>query len=502
MGCSELSLEAAPGVIHARFDPDEGVIPLPSDLVRDEETGRLDLDATRDSLSAAERDVYGFLNTLDGWPTTQSARVEFTGPLAADTVNAETVEVWRWSSRGEPVRVEDVRVNLEDDDKRIVIDAPREGWEAGEKYFAFVRGGTGGVRGRAGESVEADAAFYFLRLTQNLSDPEFQRAFPGDTRAERLETGMDLEEARQKLKPYFDFLEAKGTPRSSVASLWGFTVTDNTELLMDRASQRVPLPFDLVFDHTEGHVALDDAEWDKPIERKAKRKLRDFNGFALSAELLFGFTKPVDPSTFTEDSVELYEVAGPDSDGTPVRVPARVEVYDGNMQVAVMPETLPLKQKTTYALVVRDTVRDARQRAIAPMLIGHVMLSETAFAVDGKSEAKAISDSSADRLEWTRQRVAPLLDAIGRDGVLTAWPFTTMDAVTGLDEVVRRAETLGLDPTPTILDEQSAIQASLEFPLGFTSLLNVGRVITGTIPSPGVPRPRHPRLPRGRRLRG
>jgi hypothetical protein len=38
-----MSLDPAPPIIHARFDPDAKVIPMPTDVLRDAATQRLDL---------------------------------------------------------------------------------------------------------------------------------------------------------------------------------------------------------------------------------------------------------------------------------------------------------------------------------------------------------------------------------------------------------------------------------------------------------------------------
>src|SRR5205823_3871732 len=57
--------DPGPTVIHARFDPVAKVIPMPTDVLRDAPAGRLKLPID-DSLSDAEREFYGFLNTMDG----------------------------------------------------------------------------------------------------------------------------------------------------------------------------------------------------------------------------------------------------------------------------------------------------------------------------------------------------------------------------------------------------------------------------------------------------
>src|SRR4051812_14951449 len=84
-GCSDLGLDPAPKLVHARFDPDARVIPMPSDVLRDKELGKLDLpnDTPDDlaKLTGAEKELYGYLETLDGWPSLMSATVDLTGPI-------------------------------------------------------------------------------------------------------------------------------------------------------------------------------------------------------------------------------------------------------------------------------------------------------------------------------------------------------------------------------------------------------------------------------------
>lgn len=43
IACTDLKLDPPVDVIHARFDSDAKVIPMPSDVLRDSQTGRLDL---------------------------------------------------------------------------------------------------------------------------------------------------------------------------------------------------------------------------------------------------------------------------------------------------------------------------------------------------------------------------------------------------------------------------------------------------------------------------
>src|SRR5687768_9380950 len=103
--CAPKAPDAPPPVIHARFDPTARVIPMPSDVLRDDEAGRLDLDESAEGLTPAERELYQFLNTRDGWSTASGAKLEFDARIAPSSVNDETVQVWLWVE-GLPTRVQ------------------------------------------------------------------------------------------------------------------------------------------------------------------------------------------------------------------------------------------------------------------------------------------------------------------------------------------------------------------------------------------------------------
>lgn len=475
-GCTAFSPDEPPAVIHARFDPDAKVIPMPSDVLRDDLAGRLDLPID-DTLTAAEAELYGYLNTLDGWSSASAAKVEFSAPIAPGTITDETLQIWRWDTT--PRRVTDARVSVSDDERTVTIDAPREGWERGAQYVIMLRGRDAGVEGKRGETVECDAAFYFLRQREALDTAEHARAFPGNDAATRADNARKLEELRQELLPHFDWFEAGGVPRAEVAALWRFTVTTRVELAMDKASQRMPLPIQLVIDPATGKVDLPAAAWDSEIEREAKRRLRAYDGFATSANLLFGFTGPVDAATVTPATVQLWRLGAP-----PVREPAAVRLMGDGLHVVVTPERQPLATGTGYAVVVTEGVLDRDGRPVVAMPVGALLKARAAVAAAGASQVGVVADADALRLEDARGRVGPLLDQLGRDGVVAAWPFVTMQVKPRLDEMARRAATVGAPTAPADLVTRTPTQALGDFPLAITSLLNVERVVHGTIASP------------------
>jgi hypothetical protein len=477
--CSQFDPDPAPNVIHARFDPDAKVIPMPSDVLRDAATGLLELPADDADLSDAERALYAYLNTLDGWSSASAASVEFTAPIDPASVDDATLSVWKWNGPTlEPVA--GARVTIADEPApKIAIDAPRTGWERGARYAVVLRGGEGGARGAAGERLECDAAFYFLRQTERLDTGEHDRAFPGDTAEERHANAVRLEEIRADLAPAFDFFDARGLPRAEVAALWQFTVTTRVELAMDKASQRMPLPIQLLIDPDTNRVDLPASEWDSEVEREAKRRLAAYDGFATSANLLFELTGPVDPSSVDGDAIEVWHLADPAR-----RIPADAVLMDDGIHVVVTPASLPLPERAQFAVVATDRMIDTDGRPVIAMPAGALIGGDAPVIADGVSTVGVVADEDAVRLEATRAMLHPIWRVRDRGGVAVAWPFRTQTIVSRLEAMVSTAETLAAPIDPTITVVRTPGQAVADFPLGIGSLLDVDRVVEGTIASP------------------
>lgn len=477
VGCTDLSLDPSPKLVHARFDPDARDIPMPTDVLRDATLGRLDLpnDTPDDlaKLTPAEREFYDYLETLDGWSTLMSGTLDFTGAIDPTTLDGN-LEVWHWGAV--PERVMDVRPSFTANGMKLQVDPPREGWARGDRYVMIVRGGDHGVKGMGGERVECDAAFYFLRQTQQLDTPEHEHAFPGVTHDERMANAHKLEKIREDLAPAFDYFEAHGTPRSDVAAMWAFTVTTKTELAMDQPSQRIPLPIDLMIDPATGHINAPTAPWDTAVEAEAKQHLSAFDGAGLSGSQLFELTQPMDPATINETTVQVYQLGA-----APTPIPATVQLLADKTHIVVTPKSGRLPEKTHFAIVVSDAVRDAAGGTPVVMPIGHFLKSTSPVEVGGASQVSAIADADALKLENSRTELSAALDTLGRDHILGAWPFTTMSVSEPLVDLRKRATTLNLSPDPANTSMKTPGEALLDFPFGIGSILNVGTVYYGTI---------------------
>jgi len=473
--CANPELDERPVLIHARFDPDAKSIPMPNDAARDALAGKLDLpndtEKERARLTEAEAEFYAYLETLDGWSSLMTATVDFTGAIDPATVTQDTVQVWHWGAP--PERLDDVRVSVAEDGTKLYLDPPRTGWVRGDRYALLLRGGERGVVGKQGERVECDAAFYFLKQTEALDTEAHERAFPGETKAERQRNAGKLEVIRRDIAPMFEHFEARDLPRDEVAALWAFTVTKRTELAMDKASQRMPLPIELMIDPETGHVDLPLAPWDTTMEAEVKLRLREFTGFGLSSDLLFELTGAVDPTTLDEQSVHLYAL-----DPAPAEVPIIVTLMDDHQHVLLAPRDQRLAEDTRYAVVIDNTVRDVDGLPIVTMPAGHFLKARSSVV-----DIAGVDAPDAKKLEAARTTLAPALDRLGRD-MLAAWPFKTMPVRAPLVEARRSAATLGLSPDPHDLEHLTTGQAIADFPLSLLSMGNIADVYYGTIESP------------------
>ncbi len=474
LACVTLALDAPVNHPHVVYDLTAGEIPLPNDLVVAE--GHLDLPTDDPELTDAEVELREALNQTSGWPSTSSIVFELSEDPSPSTLSS--IQVWEWGASPAQVALDPVV-----DGSRVELPPPEEGWPRGAQIVVVVQDG---LLTAEGEPFGADVGFWYLRQDTPLDEPSLERAFPGATREDRWATGAELEDLRRGLIQYFEFFEDMDWPRERIAALWSFSVTEAVELEMDPDSGRVPLPFDLLIDPATGLVDLPEDEGDDELEASAKEVANTLDGFGLQANLMAGATGPV-----SGGEVALYRV-----DTTPVELGLELEVWE-DRHLLLRPEQLPLEPGSTYAVVVRE-LRAGNGSLVEPMTLNRLIMLDSPLVVDGVSQVGGVEDDDAQRLEGLRLKLDPLLDQLGRDTVVAAWPFTTLDPVPRHRESVTMAASLGIDPNVDIEWRRPAYHLWNDDALGelFPPPLNpadefyigriwgVGEVVQGTLDSP------------------
>lgn len=484
LACEVAPPPAEPAVVHAVFDPGAGQIPLPNDALRDAEANRLDLPATAEELEGktpAEQAFVHALNRMDAWPRGMPASLQFTGALDPSRVSGASLRLFE-DLDGALVAVEATLVGRPvEAPTEIVILPPEGGWKPGARYVVAALGGQDGLRGAEGEQVVADAAFYFLRLAEDLT--AHAEALPGETLEDKRANAEGLERLRAHLQPWFERLEALGLPRDRVVSLWDFTASAKVAVVMDAAAGKMPLPSDFLRNPASGLVQLPIEADDSARTQHIKAAINRLDGFGLSSGLTFELSGPVDPASVNPDTVRLFAL--PEGDAPyEVAIEPRTRIRD--TAVTIEPAEGPLQPATDHVLVVTSSVTDPHGVSVGPMLPGIFTRLGAPLTEAGKSQHPSLGDEQAALLEPIRARLVAGLERLDLppEEVAVAWPFRTMSIYEPMRRARDAARMLDTPVDPLDVSDRSPASAALDFPLSALSLLRVGRVYEGKIVVP------------------
>lgn len=449
----EIAQEAPPDVVRALWNPTTGEVPTPTNLVRNDSAGQLDLPLDAE-LSEAELEFRRYLNSLDGYPLSSSLSIPISGPVSPAGLTGAFVafDVDSFTS---------VRVSPQIDTEAgtvvatQILDEESDGWQPGHTYVFGLRGYEGGARGADGELVVADAPFYLIRTDEDLRDhPD---AMPGHSRAEKRDTAQALEEIRQEFLPLYDALAQRGVPRDEIAVASTFTTTARPSFWFDADRREVPIPNGLLVDPDTGLVELPSDDQDDETTAQIKTAISEYDGASTSGAITFGATAPIDSATVNPNNVRLLRIA---DDGTiSEELDLEYGVLDDPTHAFVKPN-LRLHSDTDYVLVGTRAVT-SQGAPLEPQPITALLRSSAPLFADGASQVGSLDDETAERLETWRTVAEPALDWLegqgtSRGDISVIAPFRTMTTVRALldlrtrlyEEDVSTAVTNTLTKTP------------------------------------------------------
>ncbi len=473
----ELAEEPAPDVIRARWDPSAGVLPTPTDLVRDAEAGKLALPEDP-SLPAAELELRRFLNGLDGYPLSTPLALPVTGPLDPATLEGKLslFELGTGAEVALALDVSDGLLKAFPPGTTPAEDGPATSLASGRAYTFVLEGYEGGVRGAAGEPVVADAAFFLVKSRGDLAlHPD---AMPGASRTEKQATAARLAGVQDAFAPLVEAAEDRGVPRERVAVLGSFTTTTQPAVWFDPLSGRIPLPNELLRDRDTGTVTLPVKPEDSEEQRHLKEGLSTYDGFSTTAGVTLKTTHPVDRDSATgEGRIRLFRL-----DTLEEHTDLLAEVLEDGSGFSVRP-ALALEHGVRYAYVLADGVRDSSGKTVVAQPAGAMLRFASPLSVDGRSQVGSLDDASAARLEPARKDLEPLLgklvaEGLSRDRLAAAVPFTT---TTAPEQALALRARLYQDDVPV---EPADVLVATPFERGLLAVLpSVETVVSGTIPT-------------------
>jgi len=378
----QVSIAGEPKAI---FDSDKGIIPMPNDALRDPTTQTLAIPVKPDA-TPIDQELFGFLNTLDGWSVTSQVAIPVSAPLDPTSVTGDSVLVLDVTTK---TPVTDAVVRYDAENQRIVVGAPQQkgGWTATRTYAVLV---TTQITHATLKNLHlvADAPTAIGLLNVAVADDKGHSLLPGvltDAQA------MQLEALRKGLfKPTLtQFQQAfskLGLDERDVAAIVPFTITSRAEAIFNPSGAGVmglpdlPFPTDLALDFDDqqqpiGLKPIPPAPGDSPLVAAMKVGLGTLDGFGASSPAFVRFSRSVDAKITTNGkppiaaalkdaataAVALVDITDPAKvfDATKaaeIFVPAELKWDKGALFISP-PEGRPLAPKHHYLLLLLDKLQ-------------------------------------------------------------------------------------------------------------------------------------------------
>jgi hypothetical protein len=399
----EIDEDPLPAVMEFEATATPPRVPEPSLALVNPRTRRIDLSlggltlpadcAQSAPLPQAQCELFKYLETLDGFPTSSVPRAPVSealdpASLAAPT-NVALVEA------PPPARVEAAATY--DPERRALTVAPARNLEVGRLYWVGVRGYGAGVKAADGRPVVASVAYNLLKREESLtcgaatpveispSCPYLVLLAPGMEAAAARAGLARLEQLRQTLaNPTLGgwplMAQAGGIPKAELAVLWGFPTHSASVIELNPRLDLVPKR------REDGALRLPVNGTIDPATVRAAAPAAGIAG--------------------TVVMIDLTAAAAGDRAGSFPGVAAGVE----GKEVLIRPMAA-LQPGRAYAVFVTRDVLDARGQPFVPPPAAVLLTARGALVTaDGKSTVTTISDAEARQLEPGRQALARLLD--------------------------------------------------------------------------------------------
>jgi hypothetical protein len=342
----------------------------------------------------------------------------------------------------------------------------RQPWAPGH-YVIAVRGGDLGIKTIEGDPVWPSSVFYLIAQGKDLTDP----ANIGLIRAQSASEAEALAKAQQ-LNAIIGAYKANGAfaavntvfPQQELATLVTFAIAPApTQVQLDPGRGLVPLPIDLLrFPGPGGKLTplaactlasghLDAAGVCRDANGNVNGAAAGFaalDGFSTTGAMLAPTSDLVDART-VKGNVHLYDLSNP---AAPVEVSPTTYIAEPceftstcassgpqfSPVVALQPagatagdplsvfNTRPLKDRTDYAVVITDGVKDKAGNPLAPGTVAKILLFDNPLVVNGTSQLSGIDNNTAGALEVMRNQLKPVVAVLGgKAHIAMAYTFRT-----------------------------------------------------------------------------
>lgn len=483
-----LPIPPAPQGTQVEFDPfgTPPRLPTPTDLIRDAQTGLLQIPPT-DGASPAQQDFDAYLRTLNGYPASVVAEMRLTHRIDEKTLHRETIRVFDLTDGGATevngLLYEAQEITENEKTLTLIRIKHPQGWSRGHTYAVYVMNGLKDVDGKAIQrssyfdlaassdplcawdttlsynkqsglcevpAGDSSASGCCVRTVSaglfNLARRQIQEKLSGsrpnaatleaEERKQMRYLGSTLEKLRQGYNQLLGVATLKGFSRDDVVMVWHFSIVSMTEITLDPVSGVIPFPNNLLRDSKTGKVAIPARAGETDTQKALREGLNTLDGFPTLGLYYAPYQGTIDPkSVKLGDSVLVFNVSTGQLESN-----WSLEIQESAAAFVAKP-TQPLQEKTTYALVLLSkfkgnslqpqsglTDTQGRRLVAAPFLA--LLRSKYPLIQGTKSTIRTVDDNTAALAEDARLAHQPLFDAlekkqINRSDIVAAWTFTT-----------------------------------------------------------------------------
>jgi dienelactone hydrolase len=525
--------------VHPMFDPisNPAQVPTPTDLVRNQDTGQLQIPTDPKNDPPAQHQFNQYLNTLNGYPTTVTPEVRFSAALDPASITAETIRVydatysWPTLIEGLTFQYQTIKSSAADGKQATEQGLVRiwnpKGWTRGHLYVVYVLGGTAGVKDAKGKPIGRSDFFQMVAQPNALCDWDRQRNYnvsnnscdlPVDgataagccrtptsldlraiarnrvidaygsqsqptsdilhqeTTVQTRRLGSTLEKIRQGYNQLLALSQVAGLNPDNVALTWNFTIASNNEAIFDPTgtSPAIPLPSDLLLDNDKGVLNIPIAKDAAPAEKDFTGYLNTLNGWPLSSSTAtVSFQHPI-ANNQLDKGVAIYAIKGNQA----TLVTKRKLTYDKNAKQLSIQILETLQPRTTYAIVALGG-KDGLKNADGNSAPGRSAMMQLVLSEDPLCTCKGITCQLDKKEICDTVTVSSFID----DPKSFDTPRTAIDKAMLFEEVRQ-----GYDDILTIIEKTSQIVRGNVISMWSFTTANMSEVTfdptTGVIPYP------------------
>jgi len=388
------------------LDPESGTIPQPNKAATDPDG--TPLEAAFDSIDeeSAQGHFERYLARLRGWPPTAPIELPIAGEVDAETVDRNTVQLWRFTGESDPAieQVELESVDYDAESGRVRL-TPSESLGKRERFLAFA---TDDIEGPNEWSLKLPAA---LKMA---IQPEPVVEGSGEERTSTVgrlsdEQAKSIDDLRSFLQPAVETLESEtDVSRDQLGALWTWETWKDTFAVFDPSTGDIPLPNEFARRGMEGRVSLPTGGL-SGLQQQVVEQLNERRGFSTTAPGWIRFDAPVDQETLTKSNLLFLF-----NSGTPrLYDPSRYELdYRPDWSRVITRPTVPWNRDSSLdptsddilnlAVLTKD-VEDAEGNAVMPSPAFVFLRSPDPLFSGGSSTVDQLDDSTAQALETARR---------------------------------------------------------------------------------------------------